>query len=182
LTLEVTESVLMRDADATVSHLRRLKEVGVMIAIDDFGSGQSSLTYLRRFPIDELKIDRSFIAAIDDSRESVALLHTLVELGQNLGLTIVAEGIETCAQLDVLRDQHCGYGQGFIFARPQHPNAVEPLLTRGAGPEVALAPPPASAGSRHGVGSGAPSIGERPAPPYEEAYPDAANPLKGVRL
>jgi len=130
LTIEVTESVLMRDADATVAHLRRLKEVGVMIAIDDFGSGQSSLTYLRRFPIDELKIDRSFIAAIDGSRESVALLHTLVELGQNLGLSIVAEGIETCAQLDGLRAERCGYGQGFIFARPQAPSAIEPLLSR----------------------------------------------------
>jgi EAL domain-containing protein (putative c-di-GMP-specific phosphodiesterase class I) len=132
LTLEVTESVLMRDADATVAHLKRLKEIGVKIAIDDFGSGQSSLTYLRRFPIDELKIDRSFIAAIDGSRESVALLHTLVALGQNLGLTIVAEGIETCAQLDGLRAEHCGYGQGFIFARPQAPSAIEPFLSWGA--------------------------------------------------
>ena len=181
LTLEVTESVLMRDADATVSHLRRLKEVGVLIAIDDFGSGQSSLTYLRRFPIDELKIDRSFIAAIDDSRESVALLHTLVELGQNLGLSIVAEGIETCAQLDGLRAEHCGFGQGFIFARPQHANAIEPLLARGAGPEVTLAPPPASVGSGHGVGSAPASIGQRPLPAPEDAYADeAANPLKGA--
>jgi diguanylate cyclase (GGDEF)-like protein/PAS domain S-box-containing protein len=128
LTLEVTESVLMRDADATVAHLRRLKEVGVKVAIDDFGSGQSSLTYLRRFPIDELKIDRSFIAAIDNTRESVALLHTLVELGRTLGLSTVAEGIETMAQLEGLRHEHCSFGQGFIFARPQAPSAVEGLL------------------------------------------------------
>jgi diguanylate cyclase (GGDEF)-like protein/PAS domain S-box-containing protein len=132
VTLEVTESVLMRDAEATVAHLRRLKEVGVKIAIDDFGSGQSSLTYLRRFPIDELKIDRSFIAAIDDSRESTALLHTLVELGRRLGLSTVAEGIETVSQLDGLRGQHCAYGQGFIFARPMTPEAVEPYLFKEA--------------------------------------------------
>jgi diguanylate cyclase (GGDEF)-like protein/PAS domain S-box-containing protein len=132
VTLEVTESVLMRDAEATVAHLRRLKEVGVKIAIDDFGSGQSSLTYLRRFPIDELKIDRSFIVAIDGSRESTALLHTLVELGRTLGLTTVAEGIETVSQLEGLRGEHCAYGQGFIFARPMTPEAVEPYLFKEA--------------------------------------------------
>jgi EAL domain-containing protein (putative c-di-GMP-specific phosphodiesterase class I) len=128
VTLEVTESVLMRDAEATVAHLCRLKELGVKIAIDDFGSGQSSLTYLRRFPIDELKIDRSFIGAIDGSRESTAVLHTLVELGRTLGLSIVAEGIETSSQLEELRHEHCTYGQGFIFARPMTPRAVEPYL------------------------------------------------------
>ena len=138
LTLEVTESVLMRDADATVAHLRQLKEVGVLIAIDDFGSGQSSLTYLRRFPIDELKIDRSFISAIDSSRESVALLHTLVELGRTLRLSIVAEGIETVAQLEGLRGENCAFGQGFIFARPLAPKAVEALLGRAAGAPKAV--------------------------------------------
>jgi diguanylate cyclase (GGDEF)-like protein/PAS domain S-box-containing protein len=132
VTLEVTESVLMRDAEATVAHLCRLKELGVKIAIDDFGSGQSSLTYLRRFPIDELKIDRSFIGAIDGSRESTALLHTLVELGRTLGLSIVAEGIETCNQLEGLRSEHCAYGQGFIFARPMTSHAVEPYLFKEA--------------------------------------------------
>jgi diguanylate cyclase (GGDEF)-like protein len=134
LTIEVTESVLMRDADATVAHLQRLKDLGVLIAIDDFGSGQSSLTYLRRFPIDELKIDRSFIAAIDGSRESVALLHTLVELGHTLGLSIVAEGIETCSQLDGLRSERCSFGQGFIFARPQPAGAIETFLSRAGTP------------------------------------------------
>jgi diguanylate cyclase (GGDEF)-like protein len=134
LTIEVTESVLMRDADATVAHLQRLKDLGVLIAIDDFGSGQSSLTYLRRFPIDELKIDRSFIAAIDGSRESVALLHTLVELGHTLGLSIVAEGIETCSQLDGLRSERCGFGQGFIFAHPRPADAIETFLSRAGTP------------------------------------------------
>jgi diguanylate cyclase (GGDEF)-like protein/PAS domain S-box-containing protein len=140
VTLEVTESVLMRDADATVAHLRRLKEVGVKIAIDDFGSGQSSLTYLRRFPIDELKIDRSFIAAIDGSRESTALLYTLVELGRTLGLSTVAEGIETVSQLEGLRGEHCAFGQGFIFARPMTPEAVEPYLCKESA-ATAVVPP-----------------------------------------
>jgi diguanylate cyclase (GGDEF)-like protein len=128
LTVEVTESVLMRDADATVAHLERIKELGVGLAIDDFGSGQSSLTYLRRFPIDELKFDRSFIAAIDGSLESTALLHTMVELGQTLGLSTVAEGIETCTQLDGLRSVDCAFGQGFVFARPDGPDAIESFL------------------------------------------------------
>jgi diguanylate cyclase (GGDEF)-like protein/PAS domain S-box-containing protein len=141
VTLEVTESVLMRDAEATVAHLRGLKELGVKIAIDDFGSGQSSLTYLRRFPIDELKIDRSFIAAIDGSRESTAVLHTLVELGRTLGLSIVAEGIETCSQLEGLQSEHCAYGQGFIFARPMTPHAVEHYLFTEAAPTAQAEPP-----------------------------------------
>ena len=141
VTLEVTESVLMRDADATVAHLRRLKDVGVKIAIDDFGSGQSSLTYLRRFPIDELKIDGSFIEAIDGSRESAALLHTLIELGRTLGLSTVAEGIETCSQLEGLRREHCTYGQGFIFARPMTAEAVEPYLFDDASGAAMVTPP-----------------------------------------
>ena len=141
VTLEVTESVLMRDAEATVAHLRRLKDVGVKIAIDDFGSGQSSLTYLRRFPIDELKIDGSFIEAIDGSRESAALLHTLIELGRTLGLSTVAEGIETCSQLEGLRREHCTYGQGFIFARPMTAEAVEPYLCNDASGAAMVTPP-----------------------------------------
>jgi diguanylate cyclase (GGDEF)-like protein len=128
LTIEVTESVLMRDADATVAHLERIRELGVALAIDDFGSGHSSLTYLRRFPIDVLKFDRSFIAAIDDTPESTALLRTMVELGQTLGLAIVAEGIETCAQLDGLRGVDCLYGQGFIFARPDEACVIGSFL------------------------------------------------------
>jgi diguanylate cyclase (GGDEF)-like protein/PAS domain S-box-containing protein len=131
LMLEVTESALMRDANATVRRLQRLKEVGVGIAIDDFGTGQSSLTYLRRFPIDELKIDRSFVSAMDGSPASVALIHTLVELGRTLGLVTVAEGIEDMLQLHVLRQEQCECGQGFMFARPMLPNAIAGFLTRG---------------------------------------------------
>ncbi len=128
LTLEVTESTLMRDAESTVSRLRRLKDIGVMIAIDDFGTGYSSLAYLRQFPVDVLKIDRSFVSAMDGSADSTALIHTLVELGRILGLVTLAEGIEDSRQLDGLRAQLCDRGQGFLVSRPVPPLAIEALL------------------------------------------------------
>jgi diguanylate cyclase (GGDEF)-like protein/PAS domain S-box-containing protein len=130
LTVEVTESTLMRDATATVSRLRQLKDIGVMIAIDDFGTGYSSLAYLRQFPVDVLKIDRSFVAAMDGSTDSAALIHTLVQLGRTLGLLTLAEGIEESAQLEVLRTEECDSGQGFIFSRPVEPAVIEALLER----------------------------------------------------
>jgi EAL domain-containing protein (putative c-di-GMP-specific phosphodiesterase class I) len=118
----------MRDANATVSRLQRLKEIGVMLAIDDFGTGYSSLAYLRQFPVDVLKIDRSFVAEMDGSHDSSALIHTLVELGRTLGLTTLAEGIEDDAQLEGLRAERCERGQGFYFSRPVEPTAIESLL------------------------------------------------------
>ena len=130
LVIEVTESALMHDTSAIVYRLRRLKEIGVMIAIDDFGAGQSSLTYLRQFPVDQLKIDRSFVAAMDGTRESAALIHTLVALGKAMGLLTVAEGIEEYAQLSELRNEDCEYGQGFLFSVPLAPKAMERLLCR----------------------------------------------------
>jgi EAL domain-containing protein (putative c-di-GMP-specific phosphodiesterase class I) len=130
LIIEVTESTLMRDANATVSRLTKLKEIGVMIAIDDFGTGYSSLAYLRQFPVDVLKIDRSFVAEMDGSPQSAALIHTLVELGRTLGLVTVAEGIEANEQLEGLRDELCDSGQGFIFSRPVEPAEIEALLAQ----------------------------------------------------
>ena len=132
LIIEVTESTLMRDANATVSRLRQLKDIGVMIAIDDFGTGYSSLAYLRQFPVDVLKIDRSFVAEMDGSPDSSALIHTLVELGRTLGLITLAEGIEETSQLEILRNEQCDSGQGFIFSRPVEPAAIEALLTQPA--------------------------------------------------
>ena len=129
LIIEVTESTLMKDANATVSRLRRLKEIGVMIAIDDFGTGYSSLAYLRQFPVDVLKIDRSFIAEMDGSTDSAALIHTLVELGRTLGLVTLAEGIEDSNQLQGLRNEQCDRGQGFIFSRPVAPENIQELLS-----------------------------------------------------
>jgi diguanylate cyclase (GGDEF)-like protein/PAS domain S-box-containing protein len=118
LILEVTESTLMRDSVATVARLNRLKQLGVKVAIDDFGTGYSSLAYLRQFPVDVLKIDRSFVADMTRSPDAAALIHTLIELGHTLGLVTLAEGIETQEQLEGLRAERCIYGQGFLFSGP----------------------------------------------------------------
>jgi diguanylate cyclase (GGDEF)-like protein len=132
LVLEVTETALMRDVDATVERLGRLKLLGVRIAIDDFGTGYSSLAYLKRFPVDILKIDRSFIAGIGESSEALAMVHALVQLGHALGLEILAEGIEDARQLDRLRAEGCESGQGFVFAKPMDAAAIDALFTRRA--------------------------------------------------
>ena len=118
LVIEITETAIMRDAEMTARQLRVVKELGVGIAIDDFGTGYSSLAYLRQFPVDILKIDRSFISPIADSAESRALLHTLVQLGKQLGLKTLAEGIEEHDQFCQLQHEQCDSGQGFMFARP----------------------------------------------------------------
>ena len=128
LTLEVTETALMRDADATATRLRQAKALGVRIAVDDFGSGYSSLAYLRQFSADTLKIDRAFIDAIATSPEAAILVHTLITLGNDLGMQTLAEGIEDQAQLEILRREHCDQGQGFLFSRPLDANAVENFL------------------------------------------------------
>ena len=128
LILEVTESVLMKDAEATVARLNRLKQLGIMVAIDDFGTGYSSLAYLRQFPVDVLKIDRSFVAEMSRSPDAAALIHALVDLGRTLGLVTLAEGIEEQTQLDGLRIEQCDQGQGFIFSRPAAASEIEKLL------------------------------------------------------
>ena len=128
LTLEVTETALMRDPGATAKRLRELKEIGIRIAIDDFGTGYSSLAYLRQFPADALKIDRSFISDIAHSSQSNALIHTLVQLGKTLHIETLAEGIEDQVQLETLQREHCDHGQGFLFSRPLDTRAVETLL------------------------------------------------------
>jgi diguanylate cyclase (GGDEF)-like protein len=129
LILEITETTLMRDPDAAAQRLHSLKALGVCIAIDDFGTGYSSLTYLRQFPVDALKIDRSFISGLAASRESSnALIHTLVQLGKALGMKTLGEGIEDLAQLEHLQREQCDLGQGFLFARPLDAAAVEEFL------------------------------------------------------
>ena len=130
LTLEITESALMRDVEETAMRLTALKALGLRLAVDDFGTGYSSLAYLRQFPVDELKIDRAFITHITESDESGALIHTLIQLGKRLGLETVAEGIEDDGQLVRLRNEQCDTGQGFLFARPLDPSAMQDLLAR----------------------------------------------------
>jgi diguanylate cyclase len=128
LTLEIAETTLMRDANAAARRLHALKALGVRIAIDEFGTGYGSLAHLRQFPVDALKIDRSFISGIAASSESRALIRTLVQLGKSLGLETLGEGIEQPSQLRDLEREHCDFGQGFLFARPLEPDVVDELL------------------------------------------------------
>jgi diguanylate cyclase len=129
LTLEITETAIMKDVAAAVPRLVALKATGVRIAIDDFGTGYSSLAYLQQFPVDTLKIDRSFISAMAGSLESGALVRTLVQLGKTLGLETLAEGIEECEQYSQLEREHCDSGQGYLYARPLDVDAVEAFVT-----------------------------------------------------
>ncbi len=128
LILELTETALMHDSVGTVARLLSLKSLGVRIAIDDFGTGYSSLAYLRQFPIDILKIDRTFVSGIADSNESAALVHTLVQLGKVLGLETIAEGVETDDQRSRLEVERVDTGQGFLFARPLEVDDIDLLL------------------------------------------------------
>ena len=128
LVLEMTETALVKDPLLAASKLHELRKLGIRLAIDDFGTGYSSLSYLRQFPVDILKIDRSFINTITDSNKIPAIVRGLLDLGRTLQLETVAEGIESVEQLDQLRDQQCLLGQGFLFARPLPPEQAEQLL------------------------------------------------------
>jgi diguanylate cyclase (GGDEF)-like protein len=134
LTLEITETALMRSPDATAHLLAELKTLGIRIAVDDFGTGYSSLAYLRQFPVDSLKIDRTFITGLALSSEAHALTHTLIQLGAALGLETLAEGVEHHSQVRELQREGCDLAQGFLFARPLHPNDLELLLRDGRPP------------------------------------------------
>jgi diguanylate cyclase (GGDEF)-like protein len=118
LTIEITETTLMRDLEQTARRLTQIKRLGVRIAIDDFGTGYSSLAHLQRFQVDALKIDRSFISGLTHNHEGETLIHTLVQLGKTLSIETLAEGIEQQQELSLLKNQECDSGQGFLFARP----------------------------------------------------------------
>ncbi|MGE0354156.1 MAG: putative bifunctional diguanylate cyclase/phosphodiesterase [Gemmatimonadales bacterium] len=131
LKLEITESALMDYAEASVLTLRELKNAGVQVQIDDFGTGYSSLNYLQRFEIDALKIDRSFVSRLGLEGENSEIVQTIITLARNLEMKVVAEGIETPAQLDRLRSLGCEWGQGFLLSRPLDPERVEQMLASG---------------------------------------------------
>jgi EAL domain-containing protein (putative c-di-GMP-specific phosphodiesterase class I) len=135
LVLELTETVLVEDPITVAGRLRQLQRLGVRLAIDDFGSGFSSLSYLRQFPVDILKIDRSFVSTMNDAEGVPALVHGLLDLGHTMRLEMVAEGIETSVQLAHLRAQRCQLGQGYLFSRPLPPEQAGVLL---AGPGFAV--------------------------------------------
>ena len=128
LTLEITESVMMHDTEATIETLRALKALGIRIALDDFGTGYSSLSYLQRFPVDSLKIDRYFTATVTEATQAANLARTIISLGRVLRLDIIAEGIETRAQLARLRGLGCERGQGFYFAPAIEPARIDAIL------------------------------------------------------
>jgi len=127
LEIELTESV-MHDAPQLVAMLGELKRIGVQVAIDDFGTGYSSLSSLKRFPVDRLKVDRSFVEHIAIDPDDAAIVRTIIALGRNLGLKVVAEGVETAAQLQFLREHACDEVQGYYFSRPIPPQHFESLL------------------------------------------------------
>jgi diguanylate cyclase (GGDEF)-like protein len=134
LVLEITETVLMHDTEATIARLTALKALGVRLAVDDFGTGYSSLRYLRRFPIDILKMAKPFVDGLDaGDDEGRALARAIVELATSLKLACIAEGIEASGQADVLHELGCGLGQGFHFARPMAPEAMTALIAEPAG-------------------------------------------------
>jgi diguanylate cyclase len=128
LCLEVTESVLIEDPEESIRTLTELKQLGVKIAIDDFGTGYSSLEYLRRLPVDCVKVDRSFVRGVPESEEDVAIVNAVIELGHALKLSVTAEGVETTDQFDNLRAAGCDTAQGFLFFRPEPPEEVAKLF------------------------------------------------------
>ncbi|OPY89298.1 MAG: Phytochrome-like protein cph2 [Syntrophus sp. PtaU1.Bin208] len=129
LDLEITETVLMEQTSSIVEVLHKLKDFGIHISLDDFGTGYSSLNYLQNLPIDTLKIDRSFVRKLVLNQEQPRIIETILALGNNLGMDVIAEGIETTEQMKKLQDMECQRGQGFFFSRPMDESAVASLLS-----------------------------------------------------
>ncbi len=129
LKLEITESMVMENIDTAIDMLMQLRNLGVGLSIDDFGTGYSSLSYLHRFPIDTLKIDRSFVTQMTDNSENAEIVRTIVTLARSLDMAVVAEGVETADQLRQLGELGCDYGQGYLFSRPVGAGQAAELLT-----------------------------------------------------
>jgi EAL domain-containing protein (putative c-di-GMP-specific phosphodiesterase class I) len=129
LELEITESVLLKDTDATIGMLRRLQAIGVRIALDDFGTGYSSLSHLRSFPFNKIKIDRSFVDGLaQDNREALAIVRAVSQMGASLGMCTTAEGVETESQLNTIRAEGCTEVQGFFFSPAKPAREIAKLL------------------------------------------------------
>jgi diguanylate cyclase (GGDEF)-like protein/PAS domain S-box-containing protein len=129
LKLEITESYLIENSDMAVKVMNRLRDIGVELSLDDFGTGYSSLSYLHRLPVNSLKIDRSFVSQMVESEEHSEIVRTIVRLAQNLKMEVIAEGIETAEQLDQLNELNCGFGQGYLFAKPMEAEMAEAFIT-----------------------------------------------------
>ncbi len=131
LDLEITETYAMQDADFTLAILRELKSLGVHISLDDFGTGYSSLSHLKHFPIDTLKIDRSFVKDLASDPKEEAIVSAVIVLAHSLGMDVVAEGVETASELSILKKHHCDKMQGYYFSRPIPVADFETLLRSG---------------------------------------------------
>jgi diguanylate cyclase (GGDEF)-like protein len=144
LELEITESVVMDQSEASVERLRGLQALGVQLVLDDFGTGYSSLSYLRRLPLDTIKIDRSFVSGLGSDAADLPIIQAVISLAHGLGIDVVAEGIETAAQLASLRALNCDRGQGYAFARPLPPDDLEAMLARSGDAGLILEVAPAA--------------------------------------
>ncbi|MFN0123877.1 MAG: putative bifunctional diguanylate cyclase/phosphodiesterase [Blastocatellia bacterium] len=141
LKLEITESAIMRNPEQAVARVRELRAMGVQVSIDDFGTGYSSLSYLHRFPINTLKIDRSFINRVSDQDEATEIIQTIILLAHKLNIEVIAEGVETIEQLNFLRHINCGYAQGFYYSRPVESGQAGQLITSFAAEQANSAAP-----------------------------------------
>ena len=130
LELEIKESVLLQNSEATLAVLHELRGFGVRISLDDFGTGYSSLSYLRSFPFDKIKIDRSFVSELATRDDSMAIVRAVTGLGKSLGIVTTAEGVETDAQFELLRQEGCTQAQGYLFSQPRPAAEVEKMLTQ----------------------------------------------------
>src|SRR5690606_41025365 len=128
LQLEITEGMVMGDPERTANLLRKIKALGVRLSLDDFGTGHSSLAYLRRFPIDVIKIDRSFVKDIVDSRDDAPIVRAIIAIAASMGSEVIAEGVETEMQRDVLVGLGCNQMQGFLFHRPMPATMLGPTI------------------------------------------------------
>jgi EAL domain-containing protein (putative c-di-GMP-specific phosphodiesterase class I) len=130
LELEITESMIMHNPTRMIAKLAKIKKMGVRLAIDDFGTGYSSLAKIKHFPIDTLKVDRSFIRNLPNSAEDKAITNAIIAMGKSLNMTIVAEGVETVEQLNFLKEHSCDEMQGFYFSKPILPEQFAELLRK----------------------------------------------------
>src|SRR5213076_3262573 len=141
LELEITETALVRDLNRALATLRRIKILGVRIAMDDFGTGYSSLSNLRAFPFDKIKIDGSFIKSVNSNDQAATIVRAVLGLGRGLGLPVLAEGVETDAELKFLQQERCDEAQGYLLGRPAAIGTFRHLTHEGVAAETADAPP-----------------------------------------